>query len=191
MNLIDLTKPLEADSIDFKPAQLNQFHDDVYANILAYKDARVDMFVLDQVCGAENWQNEYKRDSKGVLQCGIGIYYDERWIWKWSNGTPSDFESEKGEYSDALKRAGFMWGIGRELYDYPQIRVLLQENEYRIVDGKPRATGYLKPNNWNWLLDWEHPETGGFKLVAKQTFKNGTIATRYDSNPNNAKNPRR
>ncbi len=40
---------------------------------------------LDSVCGAL-WQSEYKRDSKGVLQCGIGIYISEvkDWVWRWS-----------------------------------------------------------------------------------------------------------
>lgn len=191
MELSNLSTPLEATDIDFKPAQVNRYKDNVYCNILAYKDARVDMHVLDNVVGQANWQCLYQRDSKGVLQCGIGIYIKDRneWVWKWSNGTPSEYESVKGEYSDAFKRSGFMWGIGRELYAFPQIRVILNENEYKEENGKLKLTGYLKPNTWKWLLDWEHPDSGSFKLTAHQYFGN-TKTLRYDSNPHNAKNQR-
>ncbi|NRA91246.1 MAG: hypothetical protein HRU26_00935 [Psychroserpens sp.] len=198
MELHKLSDPLEVGDIDFKPAQVNVFGDNVFCNILAYKDARVDMHRLDEVVGQENWQNEYKRDSNGVLQCGIGIrveyingdVFSKDWVWKWSNGTPSQFEKEKGEYSDAFKRAGFMWGIGRELYDYPQIRVTLMEKEYtRTGDNQIKVNGYFKPNSWKWLLDWEHPESGSFKLVAYQYIGNKKHL-RYDSNPYNSKNQR-
>ena len=192
MKLTELNAPLEATDIDFRPAQVNQYGDNVYCSLLAYKDARVDMHILDTVCGQENWTNEYKRDSKGVLQCGIGIWMDDRknYVWKWSNGTPSDFESEKGEYSDAFKRAGFMWGIGRCLYEFPPVKVILNEKEIVERNGKPAPSGYFKPNSWDWLLDWEHPETGGFVLVAYQTQRDGKKLQRFHSNPNMAKNPR-
>ena len=39
------------------------------------------------------------------------------WVWKWNMGTESDFEAEKGEASDAFKRAAVLWGIGRFLYE--------------------------------------------------------------------------
>ena len=116
MELKDLAKPIGIEYIYFMPSRLNKWSNDVYLDILAYKDARVDMKILDEVCGTQNWTNEYRRDSKGVLQCGIGVYIEDRkdWVWKWSNGTESNFEKSKGEYSDAFKRAGFMWGIARQ-----------------------------------------------------------------------------
>ena len=124
IELHKLSTPLEASDIDFKPKNINVYGDNVYCTLLAYKDARVDMYMLDDICGHENWQNKFKRDSKGVLQGGIGIKCNGEWVWKWSNGTPSDFEKEKGEYSDAFKRAGFMWGIGRCLYDMVNIKAI-------------------------------------------------------------------
>ena len=141
-----LSNPLFMYHIQWLPKTAVKWGNTVYGQILSYKDARVDMERLDEVCGSD-WQNEYKRDTKGVLQCGIGIYIDELsdWVWRWSNGVPSDFESEKGEYSDAMKRAGFMWGIGRELYDCPNIRVPLNDKEFKEVNGKVKTTGYFRP----------------------------------------------
>lgn len=93
---------------------------------LLYKTARTDMDVLDEEYGAENWQCEYE-EIKGNMYCKIGIWSDKRsqWIWKQDCGIESREDGEgnekKGEASDAFKRAGFKWGIGRELYTAPFI----------------------------------------------------------------------
>lgn len=90
--------------------------------LLLYKNARVDMAILDETVGAENWQRDHK-EIKGNLYCGIGIKCGNEWVWKWDCGTESNTEKEKGEASDSFKRAAVNWGIGRELYTGPQIRV--------------------------------------------------------------------
>jgi len=174
MNKLD--RPLKSYEIDFKVSRLQKWGDNVYAFLLAYKDARVDMNILDSTVGSMNWQCEYKRDSNGVLQCGIGIFQEteKHWVWKWSNGTPSEFEGVKGEYSDAFKRAGFMWGIGRSLYDFPSLKVILEDKEYNDNNGKPKATGFLKPNEWNWYIEYgdgeEFEKTIPVKIRAEKKY---------------------
>ena len=182
MNLKDLQKPIGIEYIYFMPARVNAWKENVYLDILAYKDARVDMKILDEVCGTENWTNEYKRDSKGVLQCGIGIYIEARkeWVWKWSNGTESAFEKAKGEYSDAFKRAGFMWGIGRQLYEMPKIRLTLAENEYYDKAGKPVVSPSLQLNNEN-LFRWELSED--YQSVRLEKNYNGEWKNRINTQP--------
>ena len=93
--------------------------------LLLYKDARVDMNILDETVGAANWQNKFY-EHKGILFCSLGINtnYDkpdlpDRWVWKDDAGVESNTEAEKGNASDARKRAGFAFGIGRELYTAP------------------------------------------------------------------------
>ena len=83
---------------------------------VAYIDARQVMDVLDSVCGAENWQSDFK-EVKANLYAGIGIYLNGIWVWKWDCGTESQTEKEKGEASDSFKRAAVKWGVGRFLYD--------------------------------------------------------------------------
>ena len=149
-----LSAPLTVADIDFRVGSVvaNGDKTKAWANILAYKDARVDMKALDEAVGPFGWQTTYQRDSKGVLQCGIGVKDTQtgEWVWKWSNGTESNAEAEKGEYSDAFKRAGFMWGIGRHLYDAGQIFVELQTEEWSVKDGRAVATNKLKPRDWTW-----------------------------------------
>ena len=95
--------------------------------LLLYKNARVDMNILDETVGTENWQNRFY-EHKGILFCSLGINtnYDkpelpDRWVWKDDAGVESNTEAEKGNASDARKRSGFAWGIGRELYTSPFI----------------------------------------------------------------------
>lgn len=92
--------------------------------LLLYKNARVDMTILDETVGAENWQREHY-ECKGNLFCRVGINVDEccDWVWKSDCGTESNTEAQKGEASDSFKRACFNWGIGRELYTSPFIWV--------------------------------------------------------------------
>lgn len=93
--------------------------------LLLYKDARVDMNILDETVGSSNWQNKFY-ENKGILFCSLGINTNfdkpdlpDRWVWKDDAGVESNTEAEKGNASDARKRAGFAWGIGRELYTAP------------------------------------------------------------------------
>lgn len=90
--------------------------------LLLYKDARVDMNILDETVGSERWQREHY-ECKGNLFCrvSIDITGNQGWVWKSDCGTESNTEAQKGEASDSFKRACFNWGIGRELYTSPFI----------------------------------------------------------------------
>ena len=95
--------------------------------LLLYKNARVDMNILDETVGPENWQRDHY-ECKGNLFCRVGINssYDQpdkeaRWLYKSDCGSQSNTEPEKGEASDSFKRACVNWGIGRELYTSPFI----------------------------------------------------------------------
>lgn len=96
--------------------------------LLLYKDARVDMNILDETVKPECWQREHY-ECKGNLFCRVGICVETKkgdavfpeWVWKADCGTESNTEAQKGEASDSFKRACFNWGIGRELYTAPFI----------------------------------------------------------------------
>lgn len=115
-------RPLRADEIEVKVKQIKA-NGSVF---LLYKTARTDMDLLDETVGPENWQCAYET-IKDNLYCKIGIWDDKKtqWIWKQDCGIESREDDEgnqkKGEASDAFKRAGFKWGIGRELYTSPFI----------------------------------------------------------------------
>lgn len=129
-------RDLRADEIDCRVAQMN----DKGLSLLLYKDARVDMDILDEKVGPLGWQREHK-ELKSNIYCGISLKDDKgNWVTKWDCGKESNTQAEKGEASDSFKRAGFNWGIGRELYTAPFIYVPLQDSNnlanYELKDGK-------------------------------------------------------
>ena len=123
---------LTADEIDVRVAQTTNYDGVVKVNLLLYKDARVDMKVLDELYGPMGWKRSHQLIGDR-LYCTIEIWDAEKgcWIAKQDVGTESNTEPEKGQASDAFKRAGFNWGIGRELYTAPKVQVVLNPGEYR------------------------------------------------------------
>ena len=108
-------------------------------SLLLYKNARVDMQILDETVGAENWQREHY-ECKGNLFCRVGIKIGNEWVWKADCGTESNTEKEKGESSDSFKRACVCWGIGRELYTAPFIWIVLGKDMVDTSSGRPKLT---------------------------------------------------
>lgn len=113
-------RDLRADEVDCRIGTISEKG----LTLLLFKDARVDMAILDETVGAENWQRKHY-EVKGNMFCSVGIccgaIENPQWIWKDDCGTESNTEKEKGEASDSFKRACFNWGIGRELYTSPFI----------------------------------------------------------------------
>lgn len=160
-----LQKPLMANEIEFRVQSIvNRQIDGVWtvcANMLAYKDARCDMKRLDEVFTPLGWQRMHK-EHKGMLFGGVSIQNDKgEWVEKWDVGEASNAHADKGLASDSFKRACFNLGIGRELYDYPDILVplFLDEGndfntEYKIeMQGQKKTykSGFaLKPKDWVW-----------------------------------------
>ena len=135
---------LNADEIDCRVGTVT----DKGVSLLMYKDARVDMRLLDEVVGPMNWKREHELIN-GNLFCTVSIR-DEKtgeWVSKQDVGVESNTEKEKGQASDAFKRACFNWGIGRELYTCPFVWITLAENEWKMGTGgkkQPRTRFYVK-----------------------------------------------
>lgn len=147
-DLKDLQKPLPIESIDFRIQSINKGG---YATILAYKDARVDINRLNEVCTPLGWKREHSRDNHN---CIVSIWDKENkhWVSKEDTGTESFTEAQKGLASDSFKRACFNWGIGIELYDYPVISIKLEKGvEWDLLNDKPKQLYGLNLRNWTWF----------------------------------------
>jgi hypothetical protein len=124
---------LKADEISCRIQQVTSTKGAV---VLLYKDARVDMSILDETYGPMNWQRGH-REIGGKMFCVISVWDDEKkqWIAKEDVGVESNTEATKGEASDSFKRSGTNWGIGRELYTAPFIYIQLQDSEVKQGNG--------------------------------------------------------
>lgn len=120
---------------------------------LAYIDARDVMKRLDDVVSPYRWQCNYTNVNHGII-CNLGILHPERWgnemaaepqdwIWKADGAGATQVEGEKGAFSDALKRAGVRWGIGRYLYYLPTVWVPLKDGRY--IESPPKLPSWAYP----------------------------------------------
>ncbi|MCI1995656.1 hypothetical protein [Clostridium luticellarii] len=153
---------LNADEIEVRVQSLKKTINGAACILLLYKDARVDMRILDETFGVTGWRRTHELIN-GRLFCNIDIWDGEKnqWIRKQDVGVESHTEKEKGQASDSFKRAGFNIGIGRELYTAPLIWINLQQGEFDERDGKiilsPRvrfkvkSIGYSKSREINKL----------------------------------------
>lgn len=130
-------RTLEASEIE---ARVGQIYDGKGLTLLLYKDARVDMSVLDEAFGTMNWQKHYELID-GKIFCTVEIWDEKKsqWIAKQDVGVESNTEAEKGQASDAFKRACVNIGIGRELYSAPFIWIGADKTEI-VKNAKGKLT---------------------------------------------------
>lgn len=182
MDLRKLAEPLRPEQIEFRVQSINNGG---YATILAYKDARCDMQRLDDVCGPLNWKREHLNNN---ANCIVSIFNKDsgQWVGKEDTGTASNTEAAKGLASDSFKRACFNWGIGRELYDYPQMSIQLKADEFKSDGNKVKQTWNLKLKEWTWKTLFEgnkvvavaaHDQTGAKRFSWRSDGHNEFIGT--------------
>ena len=150
INLRELAKPLPLDRLQIRVAELRKSaRGDVYARLLVYKDSRVDMEVLDEVVGPDRWNLDVQiipGDEEVTAVARLTVVLEGgREVTKTGVGSGRDAKSAA---SDALKRAGFLYGIGRELYSYPDIVVKLKDGEWYERNGRLGLSNSARLNDW-------------------------------------------
>lgn len=129
MDLKKLKEPFPVELVSWRVGATNAKKNNGKATsgiALAYIDARDVMERLDSIVGIENYQVLHPH-ANGKTSCRIGIKIQDEWIWKENGAGDSAMDADKGAFSDAFKRAAVLWGIGRYLYDVPNVWVDLDD----------------------------------------------------------------
>lgn len=139
-------RKLRADEIQVRPTDTKRKGSCL---LLLYQDARCAMNILDETVGQFGWQKQYE-NINGNIYCGIGIKNEDEWVWKWDNGSftaKEDDMQSKADASDATKRAAVCWGIGRELYALPKLKIQCPESYY--FNERMNMAFSVKSIEWN------------------------------------------
>ena len=86
---------------------------------------------------------------KGNLFCSIGIQVfgigkeHTTIVWKSDCGTESNVEKQKGEASDAFKRAAVMWGVGRFLYSKKIVKLPVKEKNGKYLPYSEKTGNFV------------------------------------------------
>jgi hypothetical protein len=143
--LLRLAAPFSPDAVQWRVTVTSK--DKSKGMVACYIDARDVMRRLDETMGAD-WADEIIVQSSGLVTCRIGLYIAGEWRWRQDataavREVQTDGElnakqeqerdmAQKGAASDAFKRAGVKWGIGRYLYAIPSPWVAI--NQYRQIE---------------------------------------------------------
>jgi hypothetical protein len=169
MDLKQLVEPFPPSDIEWRVSRSGIKNDKVWATVVAYLTNRAIMERLDEVCGPANWRNEYRPwdlGSPGVL-CGIAIKIGDEWVTKWDGAEqPAEkggmqLVAVKGGFSNAMKRAAVLWGIGRYLYDLPEGYATIEENGRHYQPASKKTGKEVPAFKWNApaLPKWALPES--------------------------------
>lgn len=148
---LKLLEPFDPKDIEWKSGSFTDKNGGK-ALAMAYLNARAIMNRLDDVLGAENWQDTYQQISgeggqRGFI-CTIHIRIGDDWIGKSDAADESDFEAIKGGISDAFKRAANKWGIGRYLYNLDAEWVKAEKTgKYTKLLETPKLPAWAVPEN--------------------------------------------
>ena len=164
LDLAKLRVPFAPSDVSWRIGQAGKKRSgEVWAKVLAYLTNRAIMDRLDEVCGPENWRNEFAAGPQGGVLCGISIRIDGEWVTKWDGAENSDIEAVKGGLSDAMKRAAVQWSIGRYLYDLGESWAEIDEKGAHYANCKIKVDGKEEWVNFRWnhprLPSWAEPTT--------------------------------
>ena len=167
-------RKLKADEIDCRPATITEKG----LSLLLYKDARVDMNLLDE--SNVKWKRTHELIGDR-LYCTVSIYDSElgEWVSRQDVGTESYTEAEKGQASDSFKRACFNWGIGRELYSAPFIWINAKDaGVYQNSKGKwdCREKFYV------YLIDYDEGGNISDLIIKKRKSEDAVFSMRSEGN---------
>ena len=160
-----LSKPLCASDVEVRVGVVTAKG----VSLLLYKTARTDIARLNEAVGL-NWKREHYYDAKGLLLCKISIFNGSEWVGREDVGVESNTQKQKGLYSDAMKRSGFSWGIGIELYKAPFIFITCETvkdgNSYKLKNRYAFNNAYVS----DYLVC-----DNGLHIIIKDSRKANTI----------------
>ena len=142
--LNNLRNPFPEEDIEWRIQQSGLSNGLPWALVLAYVTNRAIMDRLDEIVGPENWTNDFTQSPNGGVLCTLGVRIEgDTWVYKTDGADNTEIERVKGGLSNAMKRAGVQWGIGRYLYKLPTTFAQF------IGDGRFKARIDGSPYRWN------------------------------------------
>lgn len=153
-----LQKPFDPLEVEWRVGATNK--EKTKGLALGYVTNRAIQNRLDDTFGCFGWKNEFREWHGKSQLCGISILNNGEWITKWDGADDSNIDATKGGLSDAMKRAAYQWGIGRYLYNLPDVWMPVEQrgNSY-IIKGIPTLPKWALPDGFKQVPAPEIPDS--------------------------------
>lgn len=171
-----LAVPFSPEEIEWRVQQAGEKGGRFWCLVVPYVTNRAIQQRLDEVCGPENWRNEFLPGPDGGVLCGLSIRVTvqttnlttgetiESWEWvcKFDGAENPTMQGGevKGGISNAMKRAAVQWQIGRYLYAL--------EETFAIVNERGRFRGKTKDQK---TFRWDPPELPEWALPPQRVTR--------------------
>jgi hypothetical protein len=167
-----LQEPFPPEDIEWRVGATNK--DKTKGIALAYVTNRAIMNRLDTIFGPFGWRNEFREWKNNSQLCGISVNWNGEWITKWDGADDSQTEAVKGGLSDAMKRAGYQWGIGRYLYNLENVWMPIENGR---LTSEPRLPAWALPEGYQ----YNSPNKGTQEPTnqSKQDIPPATLKAKY------------
>lgn len=176
-------RPLNANEVELR---VQQIYSNGTAQFLIYKNARVDINLLNEVLGVGNWSRKHKLIGNELV-CEVSIRTSHNdWVSYEDVGTAGNFEKEKSVYSDSFKRACVNLGIGIELYTAPTIYIKLFGDEFNLRSSNGKEQRILKSSVEFFVSKYEVVDNHIVGLEIKDN--KGNLRFTYSENKKTANN---
>jgi len=147
MNLEILKRPIEPNEIEWRVQSVRNGK----TTIVPYIQSRAVMARFDDAFGVDGWQCSFREWKARGVMCTIKVKFGDEWISKEDGADDTQIEPTKGGISDALKRCGVTFGLGRDLYAYPLTQI---EGEFKFVPNQVKQrlhemTRMINEGNFN------------------------------------------
>ncbi|HSF40347.1 MAG TPA: hypothetical protein VLT87_11185 [Thermoanaerobaculia bacterium] len=122
-----------------RPGEIRRGAKGFEAEALPYLDRATVEAQLDRAASPTGWQVGFSAFAEdGSVYCNLGIRVENEWAWRGDVGYPEGEDRPAASAAtNAFKRAGARWGIGRFLHEYPRVflpcRVTMAKVEERKV----------------------------------------------------------
>lgn len=179
IDLSRLREPFYPSEIEWRVGATNK--DRLKGIALPYITNRAVQNRLDEVCGADNWWNDFKPWGTDSQLCGITILIGSRPVTKWDGADNTKVDATKGGLSNSMKRAAAQWGIGRYLYDLPAYWVDIQPvgKSYKIVK-PPQLPKEALPKGFTGKQDFAEGDTLKNDAQTLEDYLNNNLSTRNE-----------
>lgn len=159
-----LSAPFEKDEVKVKEVKYKGKDGRQNVDRQPYVTARTVMNRLDNVCGPENWWDDYV-PSENSVRCILTIRLPDRQTltkqdaggYPDMKGPSAEEDTEKGGFSDAFKRAAVKFGVARYLYNDGVSR-LTDASESSEVSRKPDQAPEERRNDRSETSEAEAPK---------------------------------
>ncbi len=128
-----------------------------------YIDARQVTQRLNDVLGIDGWSNTFIETTSSGLICELSLIINGVQITKSNVGTKSNIAAEKGQASDALKRAAVAFGIGAYIYEMAPVQMQVNGGKLVTEKGEPLDT----PDKLSSYINMKNP----YKAKLSEVFK--------------------